>query len=291
MAVEISTRVGIAEQRASSGSSLRRAVPHVVLGDIPIFDGTSEDALAFCMDALERGEGARIATANLDFFAIARTNEELVDDLQRSSIVVADGAPVVALGRLAGARRIERTTGVDFALALCREGGRRGPFRVAMYGSDPETADRAARALEATSPGVEIVLRLSPPFRSPTPEERAADRAAIAACDPHLVLVALGCPKQERVIREYFDAAPQALWIGIGGAFDFFAGKRRRAAPIFQRLGLEWVVRLVQDPRRLASRYLRRDLPVLPPLLAEAASLRFEVHRPRWTRARTSRQR
>src|SRR5690606_6754904 len=208
MAVEVSRWAETAESHPSLVPSPPPKFPHVTLGSIPIFDGSMNDALAFCMDALERGEGARIATANLDFFAIARTNQELLGDLQRSSIVVADGSPVVALSRLAGARRTRRTTGVDLAFALCREGGRRGPFRVVMYGSDPETAARAARALEGASAGVEITLSLSPPFRTPTPEERAAERAAIAAGNPHLVLVALGCPKQEQRIREYYDAAP-----------------------------------------------------------------------------------
>jgi len=253
--------------------------PHVIVGALPIFDGTSDEVLDFCLNAIRSGTGARVATANMDFLAQARTNEELFDDLWKSSIVVADGAPVVALARLAGASRIERTTGVDLALAICREGARTEPLRVVMYGSDPATAARAATTLRDTAPGVQIVLTLNPPFRALSPGELAAEREAIAAAAPHVVMVALGCPKQERLIRDYYSTAPQAVWIGIGGAFDFFAGTRRRAAPVLQRLGLEWASRLIQDPRRLAHRYLLRDLPVLPAVVVEAIVTRVRTRR------------
>jgi hypothetical protein len=85
------------------------------------------------------------------------------------------------------------------------------------------------------------------------------------------VLVALGCPAQERRIQEYYHAAPGAIWIGVGGTLDFFGGRRRRAPGWVQALGLEWLFRLGQEPRRLWRRYLLRDLPALVQLLAWCA--------------------
>ena len=78
-----------------------------------------------------------------------------------------------------------------------------------------------------------------------------------------LVLVALGCPYQEQVIARYYEAAPAAVWIGVGGTLDILAGRTRRAPRLLQRLGLEWLARLAQEPRRLWRRYLLRDVPAL----------------------------
>jgi N-acetylglucosaminyldiphosphoundecaprenol N-acetyl-beta-D-mannosaminyltransferase len=171
--------------------------------------------------------------------------------------------PVVWLGRLAGLQAIGRVTGVDLVAALCRAGGRRGPFRVALVGSEPELIDRASKTIEEFAPGVRAVFTVSPPFRAWTADEVERFRGGIASAEPDLVLVALGCPRQERLIAEWYPLAPRAVWIGVGGTFDFFAGRRRRAPRWMQRAGLEWSYRLVQDPRRLGRRYFGRDLPAL----------------------------
>ena len=75
------------------------------------------------------------------------------------------------------------------------------------------------------------------------------------------MLVALGCPRQERLIARYFDCAPAALWIGVGGTFELISGRKRRAPAPMQAVGLEWVARLAQEPGRLWRRYLLRDAP------------------------------
>ena len=236
---------------------------HVPVGPLSVFDGSSREAADYCFAAIESGRGARVATANLDFVAMARRDATLRDDLASSSIVVADGAPVAWLARVAGARRTSRTTGADLAAELLRRGSARGHLRVAMYGSERAIARRAAEAIAAQFPGIEVVARISPPFRPLTEEERRAERRELREAAPELVLVALGCPKQERLIAEYGADVPGAVWIGVGGTFDFFAGLRRRAPDAVQRLGLEWLVRLVQEPRRLWRRYLLRDVPAL----------------------------
>jgi N-acetylglucosaminyldiphosphoundecaprenol N-acetyl-beta-D-mannosaminyltransferase len=242
---------------------LGASLPHVPLGPLRIFDGRFDDAVRVLSDAMAAGTGARVATANLDFVALARRDGQLAADLAASDIVVADGVPVVLLSRLMGARSVERCTGVDLTPALCEAGARNGPLRVVMYGSEPAVTERAAAKLESQVPGVEVPLRLHPPFRALTPAERDQERASIREARPHLVLVALGCPRQERRIQEYYDAAPQAVWMGVGATLDFLAGHRRRAPRLVQWLGLEWAFRFVQEPRRLWSRYFRRDLPAL----------------------------
>lgn len=229
------------------------------MAGVPIFRGGLAAAVAFVLERIASGRGARIATANLDFLAQARKNGQLLDDLRACDCVVADGMPVAWLARLAGAPETRRIPGVDLVEALC---GARAGLRVAMYGSSPAIAGPAAEHLKRSF-GANVVSLICPPFRPLTDAELQADLAAIAAAEPEAVLVALGCPRQERFIASAWSVAPRAAWLGVGGTFDFYAGRRTRAPRAVQSAGLEWLVRLVQEPRRLGGRYLVRDVPAL----------------------------
>lgn len=244
--------------------------PAVVVDGIPLFDGTAHEAIEACLRRIESEQGGRVATANLDFFALARRDQALKDHLRRSSLVLADGAPVAWIARVRGARAVQRCAGVDLVRELCATGLRHRPLRVAVYGSSPEIGAAALPAIESLG-GAQIVAAIHPPFRPATAAEEASYRDELRASRPDVVLVALGCPVQERVIAEWYEDLPQALWIGIGGTLDFFGGVRRRAPGALQRAGLEWLVRLGQEPRRLAKRYLVRDMPLLPLMLLSAA--------------------
>ncbi len=224
---------------------------------------------------MKERRGARVATANLDFLAIARRDSRLAQLLRRSHLVVADGAPVVWLARLVGAGRVQRVPGVDFVGQLCAAGAERGGVRIVLYGGAPEVADRARARIESSFPGATVVEQIPPPFRELTAEEESEERARVAAANPELVLVALGCPKQERLIARYFDAAPGAVWIGVGGTLDFYAGRTRRAPRWVQALGMEWAMRLVQEPRRLWRRYLLHDIPTLARVAPACLRLRL----------------
>lgn len=239
-----------------------RSLPHIQVAGVRIFDGDLEEACAALTLRRAEGRGSRVATANLDFLAQARQDAQLRSDLDASTLVVADGAPVAWLARLGGGRKVSRVAGVDLVARLCAELAE-GGGRVVLYGSTLEVAVPAAAALEARYPGVRVGRILCPPFRELSADEEAREREAIRLIDPALVLVALGCPKQEALIGRYLDSAPNAIWIGVGGSFDFLAGRRRRAPRVLQRLGVEWLVRLAQEPSRLWRRYLLRDIPFL----------------------------
>ncbi len=238
-------------------------LPHVRVAGVRVFDGDLDDAVAVLCRFIEEGRGARVATANLDFLALADKDSVLSSDLEHSTLVAADGAPVAWLARRAGAARVRRTAGVDLVSGLCKAAPPGRSLRIVLYGGTPEVAAAAGARLAAMGPHVEIAATLTPPFRPLTRQEQAGERRAITAAEPALVLVALGCPRQERLIRTYFESAPEAVWIGVGGTFDFLAGRKRRAPAWAGATGLEWIVRLAQDPRRLWRRYLVRDLPLL----------------------------
>lgn len=233
-----------------------------------------------CHELIAAG-GGRVATANLDFLALARRDPVLKSDLQQSHLVVADGMPVVWLARLTGARRVQRLAGVDLVGALFAA-TRDDPLRVAVYGSTAQICAVAVPALHAMGGGARVVHIQNPPFRPLTTDEREAARFALKAASPDVVLVALGCPAQERLIAEWSALDQGPLWIGVGGTLDFYGGVRRRAPRALQRFGLEWVVRMAQDPRRLGRRYLLRDLPALAVLAPAclAARVRRRPHSP-----------
>lgn len=246
---------------------------YVLVGGVPIFDGDLSAALEWCRRRIRNGVGGRVATANLDFLALARKDQVLAADLWRSDLVVADGAPVAALARVAGAKRARRVPGVDLVRALMERHGM-PELRVVLYGAS-EDASAAAAARLAAFEGVTVAARLVPPFRPLSDEEMIVERHDIRAARPDVVLVALGCPKQERLIGRYYDAAPGAIWIGVGGTLDFIAGEKRRAPGWLQALGLEWLARLSQEPGRLWRRYLLRDIPFLVRLTPEVAIRRL----------------
>jgi N-acetylglucosaminyldiphosphoundecaprenol N-acetyl-beta-D-mannosaminyltransferase len=202
-----------------------------------------------------------VATANLDFLALARKQRTLAEDLRRSTLVVADGMPVRWLARLAGAARARRVAGVDLVTCLCQAAGTSRGLRVSLYGGQPEVAARAAERLAGLGPRIVIAAVVTPPFRKLAVAELDRFRDELVESRPEVVLVALGCPAQERLIAEWHPALPGALWIGVGGTFDLLTGRRRRAPRLIQSAGMEWIFRMVQEPRRLGRRYLGRDVP------------------------------
>lgn len=252
---------------------------HVIVGNVPIFDASPESVLELCRRRIQTETGTRIATANLDFVAIARRDETLCQHLHRSHLVIADGKPVAALARLAGAARTVRVAGVDLVHQLLHN-HELPELRVAMYGAS-EHASLAAETAFASYPRVSVVERIVPPFRALTVAEEELERQRLREAAPHLVLVALGCPRQEGLISAYFEEVPSATWIGVGGTFDFFAGTRKRAPRWVQDSGCEWLVRLAQEPRRLWRRYVLRDIPTLAMVAPAAggAALRRRLRR------------
>jgi N-acetylglucosaminyldiphosphoundecaprenol N-acetyl-beta-D-mannosaminyltransferase len=250
-------------RRETAAANAAPRISTVDIAGVPISDGDLAGTVAFCTARREAGLGTRVATANLDFLALARKDAGLRRLLGSATMVVADGAPVAWLARAAGGRHAARVAGVDLVGALCAAGDPEEPLRVLIYGSSPAIAGPAAAELARRSAGIVVVDVICPPFRPLTSAEAAADRERIAAAAPGLVLVALGFPAQEQLAAEWFDAAPTATWVGIGGTLDFYAGHRRRAPRWMQRTGTEWLARLAQEPRRLWRRYLLRDLPAL----------------------------
>jgi N-acetylglucosaminyldiphosphoundecaprenol N-acetyl-beta-D-mannosaminyltransferase len=249
-------------------------MPRILLGGIGIDPVTERGAVQRVLDALEAGRGGQIVTPNVDIVAAARRSRELRHIIAASDLVVADGAPLVWASRVAGKPLPERVAGSDLVWSLAAAAASRG-LRIALLGGTPNGAarptERAAEILEARYPGLKVVGAWCPPMgfdRDASQWAALVERVEAAA--PDLVYVGLGFPKQEHVMVRLRAVAPNAWFLGCGASIDFIAGYRRRAPKWMQRTGTEWLFRMLSEPRRLAKRYLKDDLPEAVRLLAEA---------------------
>ena len=185
----------------------------------------------------------------------ARRDPALRGIFNRSYLTTPDGMPLVWLGHRHGHAGVTRVYGPDLLHAVCAA-GREGGLTHYFLGGHPGVAEKLRDELRARHPGVAIVGTFTPPFRPLAPDESAALRAEVVALAPDIVWVGLGTPKQERFMAEYAPLLDTGLLIGIGAAFDFVSGRVRQAPRWLQRAGLEWLFRLVTEPRRLGRRYL-----------------------------------
>jgi N-acetylglucosaminyldiphosphoundecaprenol N-acetyl-beta-D-mannosaminyltransferase len=215
-------------------------------------DAVSEaEAVAAICEAVDarRGHGAaplQVATVNPEFVMLARHDVEFRHILRRSGLRTPDGVGLLYAARILGARLRQRVTGVELVQALARAAAGRGD-RIFLLGGAPGVAAGAGAALAAAAPGLAVAGTMSgTPAESGDPEALAAIRAGRA----DIVLVAFGAPAQERWLDRNLALSGAAVGIGVGGTFDYLAGRARRAPGWMRRAGLEWLFRLAAEPRR-----------------------------------------
>ena len=182
-------------------------------------------------------------------------SSELTGIYNRSGLTVPDGMPIVWLLRSKGYSAAGRVYGPDLILALMQRSSSAGP-RHYFYGGTPEALDRLVLKLRAHSPDLQVAGCHAPPFRPLTAQEDRAAVEAINAAEPDILWVGLGSPKQERWMAAHRDKIHAPVMVGVGAAFDFLSGAKPQAPHWMQRSGLEWLYRLVTEPRRLWRRYL-----------------------------------
>jgi len=173
----------------------------------------------------------------------------------RAGLVTPDGMPLVWLSRLKGFRHVERVYGPDLMLALCERSAAKG-YRHFFYGGAEGVPEQLASVLQKRFPGLQVAGTFSPPFRPFTPEEDEQIIQMINEAAPDIVWVGLSTPKQERWMAEHVGRLVAPVLIGVGAAFDFHTGRKPQAPRWMQRAGLEWLFRLLTEPRRLWRRYL-----------------------------------
>ena len=219
-----------------------------VLG-IDCFAGDLREATALLVERARSRRGGVVSLMNVHVAMTAQRDDGLRSALDDAWTVFPDGAPISWLERRRGARRAERVAGPDLMLAALRESL---DLRHFLFGSTPDVLAHLERRLAALVPGLQLAGSLAPGRGE---EHDTAVVEAVRAADPDVVWVALGAPKQELWARRHAAALAPALLVGVGAAFDFHAGSKPRAPQWMQRAGLEWLHRLVSEPRRLGWRY------------------------------------
>lgn len=246
------------------------ALPTIDLDGVRLNALNEGQCVAHVVDSLRAGRGGWIVTPNLDHMRRLRRDKSFRELYRQADVAVADGMPLVWASRLQRTPLPERVAGSDLIWSLARAAATSGAS-LFLLGGDPGTADEAAVKLRARFARLRIVGTSCP---EPGFEQRPAAIAAIAArlveARPDIVFVALGSPKQEAVIGRLRTVLPRAWWLGVGISFSFVAGRVPRAPPWLRRIGLEWLHRLVHEPRRLARRYLVDGLPFGAGLMARS---------------------
>jgi N-acetylglucosaminyldiphosphoundecaprenol N-acetyl-beta-D-mannosaminyltransferase len=239
------------------------------------------EVIAMLLRWIEEGSPCRyVVTPNVDHIVKLQSYPAMQAAYQNASLIVADGWPLVAASRWLGQPLPERVAGSDLVPGLFSAGNSIPNFRLFLLGGAPGVAERAAERIHARWRGVRVCGVASPPPGFEVDAEQTGRIVGeINSASPHLLVVGLGAPKQEIWLNENASKLEVPVAIAAGATIDFLAGVQKRAPVWIQRLRLEWMFRLMSDPKRLAGRYAL-DAIVFPRLVAaEWRRLRAEASR------------
>jgi N-acetylglucosaminyldiphosphoundecaprenol N-acetyl-beta-D-mannosaminyltransferase len=215
--------------------------------DVPVDPLTMAEALARIEAFIAEGTPHHVFTADASGIMRAQEDPELQAIVQQADLVTPDGAGVMLATELQGMRLPERVSGCDLVERLAQLSAENG-YRLYLFGAAEGVADAAAAALVERHPGVQIAGTRHGFF---TEDDEVKIVQAINRAKPDILFVALGIPKQEKFIRKHFELLRAPVMIGVGGSFDVISGQLSRAPRWMQKSGLEWLYRLLQEPKRL----------------------------------------
>jgi len=251
------------------------SLPVVHLGGVPFASVTEQQTIEHMLDRLDAGEGGWAVPMNLDVLRQWVQNSEIPVLCESADLYLADGMPLIWAAWLQGTPLPERVAGSTLIGSLSGAAAERGRS-IYLLGGDEGTAEVAAEVLMRKYPNLQVAGTYYPPMGFEKDDaEMSRLRQSIEQAGPDIIFVALGFPKQEKLIRELRAAAPEAWWMGVGISFSFLAGRVRRAPRWMQKCGLEWVHRMIQEPGRLIRRYLIDDIPFAVVLLGRSIIRRF----------------
>lgn len=209
--------------------------------------------LNFLNENLSKLSGDYICVSNVHTTVTAYEDEEYCRVQNGGILAMPDGGPLSSVGQKRGFKNMKRTTGPSLMEEIFKISASKG-YRHYFYGSTDETLEKLYSVLKETYPGIQIAGMYSPPFRPMTDDEDKTIIERINETKPDFVWIGLGAPKQEKWMASH-QGRVSGLMIGVGAGFDYHAGNINRAPEWMQKSNLEWVYRLLQDPKRLFGRY------------------------------------
>jgi N-acetylglucosaminyldiphosphoundecaprenol N-acetyl-beta-D-mannosaminyltransferase len=188
----------------------------------------------------------------------SRSDPALRTILNRAYLCLPDGMPTVWVGRLQGHRSMQRVYGPDYMMQMCQRSSTHG-YRHFLYGGPPGVAEKLKMRLQAHMPWLKAVGTYTPPFGPLSAKQECELAQMVSRLKPDIFWVGLSTPKQEKFMAQYLHRLDVKLMTGVGAAFDLHAGLRADAPDWMKQCGLQWLHRLVQEPRRLGPRYLKHN--------------------------------
>lgn len=231
----------------------KSAIPTVTILGVEIADINMPWLMRFTDENISALSGDYICVANVHTTVEAYGNPDFLSVQNGGIMAIPDGGPLSDEGRKRGAKQIERTTGPDYMGEIFKVSAQKG-YRHYFFGSTPETLEKLIINITRDFPGISVVGFCSPPFRALTEEEDREIIESICSAEPDFLWVGLGAPKQENWMAAH-QGRVKGLMVGVGAGFDYFAGNISRAPEFMQKHNLEWLYRLMQEPKRLFKRY------------------------------------
>lgn len=245
--------------------------------DSPVTALSLKDQIEVILNWAKNFESRTVCVANVHMLMEAHKKAHFSTVLKAADLVTPDGMPLVWMMKLMGANWQNRVAGMDILLSLCHLAPKKS-ISCFFLGSTTEILEKMKEEIKDNFPDLQIAGMESLPFRPLTEEEDEAIVQKINRSGAGIVLVSLGCPKQEYWIDQH-KGKIHAVMIGLGGAFPVFAGLHKRAPLWIRNMGLEWFYRLIQEPRRLWHRYLTTIPPFLLLALAQLINSKLNVWR------------
>lgn len=205
-------------------------------------------------ELVRRKNGGYVCFSTVHMVMESYDNPEFGAKVNAADLIVTDGMPIVWMQKLQGAKTASRIRANDLMISLC-DYAEKNNLKVGFYGGRQEVIDGILERAKRDFPRLQISYAFSPPFRPLTDEEDREITKRINESGTQILFMGLGCPKQENWMSAHKDILP-AVMLGVGASFDFYAGNVKESPEWMGKLGLEWLFRLTQEPRRLWKRYL-----------------------------------
>ena len=257
-------------RRVDPGAAPNRAARFDVMG-VPVSAIDLDEAEATIEGWIDGHERRYICITGVHGVVESRTDPELRRSFRQAGLVTPDGMPLVWIAWLRGLAHVRRVYGPDLMLRMSARSARAGR-RHYYFGGAEGVGERLRRRLTERNPDLVVVGHATPPYRPMTPEEEEGALAAINAARPDILWIGLSTPKQDLWMLRYRDRLDVPVIIGVGAAFDFLSGTKKQAPSWMRGTGLEWLFRLLSEPRRLFARYAR-IVPLFSLVLAREAWL------------------